>query len=224
MARFNRMTVYNTMLQDSVVPLFYHGSLETSQQIAGALSRGGAHVLEFTNRGDFAIEVFSALVRHAVTAFPDLIIGVGTVDDAPTAALYIAHGANFVVGPTFNVEVARLCNRRKIAYVPGCGTASEIALAEEYGAEIVKLFPSDVYGPGFVKAIRGPRPWSSLMPTGGISPDEQSMQPWFDAGVAAVGMGSQLIRADWLKAGNFEALTAATEAGIRLAARLKTAR
>ena len=207
MARFDRLTVYNTMLEDGLVPLFYHSDLETAKKVAGALSAGGGRVLEFTNRGDFAIEVFTPLIKHCAQAHPTLIVGVGSVEDAPTAALYIAHGANFVVGPNFNEEVARLCNRRKIAYIPGCGSVTEIAQAEEWGAEIIKIFPGTaVGGPGFVKDVRGPRPWTRLMPTGGVSPDEANLRSWFSAGVAAVGMGSNLVRKEWVQAGDFAAI------------------
>lgn len=212
MARFDRMTVLNTLVADGLVPLFYHGNLETAQQVAGALERGGSHILEFTNRGDFAIEVFSPLIKYCAQHHPGLIIGVGSVEDAPTAALFVAHGANFVVGPNFNPEIARLCNRRKIAYMPGCGTVTEIAAAEEWGVEIVKVFPgSSVGGPGFVKAVLGPRPWTRIMPTGGVSPDEENLRAWFEAGVACVGMGSKLVRKDWVQAGDF----AAIEDGVR---------
>lgn len=208
MARFDRLTVLNTVLDDGLVPLFYHSDLETAKRVAGALAAGGGRVLEFTNRGDFAIEVFSPLVKHCAQAHPALIIGVGSVEDAPTAAMYIAHGANFVVGPNFNEEVARLCNRRKIAYIPGCGTVNEITRAEEWGAEIVKAFPGTAAGgPGFIKDVRGPRPWSRIMPTGGVSPDEANLRGWFSAGVACVGMGSQLVRNEWVKAGDFDAIT-----------------
>jgi 2-dehydro-3-deoxyphosphogluconate aldolase / (4S)-4-hydroxy-2-oxoglutarate aldolase len=207
MARFDRLTVLNTLLADGLVPLFYHGDLETTQQVAVALARGGSRVLEFTNRGDFAIDVFGPLVRYGAANVPDLIIGVGSVEDAPTAAMYIARGANFVVGPNFNAEIARLCNRRKIPYMPGCGTVTEIAQAEEWGVEIVKAFPgSSVGGPGFVKAILGPRPWTRIMPTGGVSPDEANLRGWFEAGVACVGMGSKLVRKDWVQAGDFAAI------------------
>lgn len=207
MARFDRLTVLNTVLDDGLVPLFYHSDLETAKKVAGALAAGGGRVLEFTNRGDFAIEVFSPLIKYCAGAHPSLIIGVGSVEDAPTAALFIAHGANFVVGPNFNEEVARLCNRRKIAYIPGCGSVTEIAQAEEWGAEIVKAFPGTaVGGPGFVKDVRGPRPWSRIMPTGGVSPDEANLRGWFSAGVACVGMGSQLVRNEWVKAGDFDAI------------------
>jgi 2-dehydro-3-deoxyphosphogluconate aldolase/(4S)-4-hydroxy-2-oxoglutarate aldolase len=207
MARFDRMTVLNTVLQEGLVPLFYHKSVETAQQVAAALASGGGHVLEFTNRGDFAIEVFSTLVKHCNQAYPDLIVGTGSVEDAPTAALYIAHGSNFIVGPNFNVEVARVCNRRKIPYVPGCATATEIATAEEWGAEIVKVFPGGtVGGPAFVKAVLGPRPWTRIMPSGGVSPDEENLRGWFEAGAACVGMGSKLVRKEWVQAGDFDAI------------------
>ncbi len=207
MARFDRLAVLNTLLADGLVPLFYHGDLETAQQVAGALARGGSRVLEFTNRGDFAIDVFGPLVRYCASNYPDLIIGVGSVEDAPTAALYIAHGTNFVVGPNFNPEIARLCNRRKIPYMPGCGTVTEIAAAEESGVEIVKVFPgSAVGGPGFVKAVLGPRPWTRIMPTGGVSPDEDNLRAWFEAGVACVGMGSKLVRKEWVQTGDFAAI------------------
>src|SRR5258708_25010300 len=201
MARFNRLTVFNTILEDGMVPLFYHADIEISQNIAAVLSKGGSHVLEFTNRGDFAIETFNALIKHAAQTYPDLIVGVGTVDDAPTAALFIAHGANFVVGPTFNVEVARLCNRHKIAYIPGCASVNEIATAEEWGAEIIKLFPGEVGGPSFVKAIRGPRPGTNVMPSGGVSPDEKNLRGWFDSGVALGGIGRPRHRAAFVQWG-----------------------
>lgn len=206
MARYDRLTVYNTMLADGLVPLFYHNDLETAKNVVGALARGGARILEFTNRGDFAIDVFSELVQWAAAEHPALIMGVGSVEDGPTAALYIAKGANFVVGPNFNPDIARLCNRRKIPYMPGCGTVTEVAIAEEAGVEIVKAFPGSTLGPGFVKAVLGPRPWTRIMPTGGVSPDEENLQSWFSAGVACVGMGSQLVRKDLITAGDYDRL------------------
>jgi 2-dehydro-3-deoxyphosphogluconate aldolase/(4S)-4-hydroxy-2-oxoglutarate aldolase len=207
MARFDRLTVFNTVLADGMVPLFYHKSSETAQHVAAALANGGGHILEFTNRGDFAIEVFAPLVKHCAQAHPDLIIGTGSVEDAATAALFIAHGSNFIVGPNFNEDVARLCNRRKIPYMPGCGTATEIATAEDWGAEIVKVFPGEtVGGPAFIKAVRGPRPWTRIMPTGGVSPDEANLRAWFEAGAACVGMGSNLVRKEWVQSGDFDAI------------------
>ena len=215
MARFDRLSVLQTILDDGVVPLFYHGDSDTAQKVAAALAQGGARTLEFTNRGDYALQVFSGLTKFAAQSHPELIIGVGTVDDAPTAALFLQHGANFVVGPSFNEEVARLCNRHKVAYLPGCLTIAEIARAEEFGAEIIKLFPGEVGGPGFVKAVHGPRPWTRIMPTGGVTPDEKNLRTWFEAGVAAVGIGSALIRSDWIKAGNYDAISESTRAALK---------
>lgn len=217
MARFDRLTVLNTVLHDGMVPLFYEGNLERAQALAGALAEGGSRVLEFTNRGDVAIEIFSALVKWAAQEHPQLVIGVGSVDDAPTAALFLAHGANFVVGPTLVEEIARLCNRRKVAYMPGCGSLNDVAAAEELGVEIVKLFPGGaVGGPGFVKDVLGPRPWSRMMPTGGVTPEEDNLRTWFEAGVACVGMGSRLLRSDLIKAGNYAAIAEQTAATLDL--------
>jgi 2-dehydro-3-deoxyphosphogluconate aldolase / (4S)-4-hydroxy-2-oxoglutarate aldolase len=209
MARFDRLTVYNTMLDLGVVPLFYNPDVEVSRQVIAACAAGGAKVVEFTNRGDFAPQVYLEVARHFAAVNPDIILGVGSVVDAPTAALYISYGAHFVVAPNLNPEVARLCNRRKIAYLPGCATASEIAQAEELGVEIVKIFPGNtIGGPSFVKAVLGPCPWTRILPSGGVEPTEESLKAWFDAGAACVGMGSNLITKETLKNKDFAGLTA----------------
>lgn len=209
MARFSRLEVLNEIVRLGVVPVFYHPDLEVAKKIVAACAAGGARVVEFTNRGDNAYRVFSDLVEHFAKADPTVILGVGSVLDPATAALYIASGANFVVGSVLNPEVARVCNRRKVAYSPGCGSASEISLAEELGVEIVKVFPGDsVGGPGFVKAILGPTPWTRIMPTGGVDASKESITAWFKAGVTAVGIGSNLIRKELVEAGDFEAITA----------------
>lgn len=196
MARFSRLEVLNTIVETGLVPVFYNPDIEVAKQVVQACAAGGAKVVEFTNRGDFAAEVFRQLSQYVSEEAPDIILGVGSVIDAPTAALYIAYGTNFVVGPILNEQIARLCNRRKVAYSPGCGSASEISYAEELGVEIVKIFPgSAVGGPGFVKAVLGPCPWTRIMPTGGVDATEESTKAWFEAGVACVGMGSKLIRA-----------------------------
>ncbi len=211
MARFSRLQVLNTIVDTGLVPVFYHPDVEVAKKVAQAVVEGGCHVLEFTNRGDFAPWVFRDLSAYVAQSLPNLILGVGSVIDAPTAALYIASGANFVVGPTLNPEVARLCNRRKIAYSPGCGSASEIAQAEELGVEIVKIFPGDsVGGPGFVKAVLAPCPWTRIMPTGGVETTPESINAWFKAGITAAGIGSNLIKKEWVSAGNFAAITAKT--------------
>jgi 2-dehydro-3-deoxyphosphogluconate aldolase/(4S)-4-hydroxy-2-oxoglutarate aldolase len=208
MARFDRMAVLNTVFECGLVPVFYNGDLEVAKQIVAACAGGGAMVVEFTNRGDRAWNVFTQLAEWAEIAQPDVILGVGSVIDAPTAAMYIGSGANFVVGPVLNPEVARLCNRRKIAYMPGCGSASEISEAEELGVEIVKVFPgSQVGGPGFVKAVLGPMPWTRIMPTGGVDATEESIRDWFKAGVACVGIGSKLIAKDLIAARDYDGIS-----------------
>jgi 2-dehydro-3-deoxyphosphogluconate aldolase/(4S)-4-hydroxy-2-oxoglutarate aldolase len=207
MARYNRLQVLNTMMELGLVPVFYNPDVEVTKRIVAACRTGGARVVEFTNRGDFAFQVFTALAQHVAEAEPDVILGVGSVIDAPTAALYISAGANFVVGPVLNPEVARLCNRRKVAYSPGCGSVSEVSEAEELGVEIVKVFPgAQVGGPAFVKAVRGPMPWTRIMPTGGVDATEESIRAWFEAGVACVGMGSKLITEELVANADFDAI------------------
>lgn len=200
MARFKRLTVLKTMLDTGLVPVFYNDDVEVAKNVAKAVYEGGARLLEFTNRGDHAFEVFSQLDRYCRTEIPELILGVGSVCDPVTAGMYINIGANFVVGPLLNADCARVCNRRKVPYSPGCGSVSEIGAAEELGCEIVKIFPgAEVGGPAFVKAVLGPCPWSLIMPTGGVDSTEESLKAWFGAGVACVGMGSNLVTKDFLK-------------------------
>ncbi len=211
MARFSRLHVWNTMEELGLVPLFYDGDVERATKTVAAIAAGGAKVVEFTNRGDRAFEVFRELIVHFQQTNPELVLGAGSVMDVATAGLYINLGANFIVGSVTNDEVARLCNRRKIAYFPGCATSSEISHAEELGVEICKIFPgSELGGPSFVKAILGPSPWTKIMPTGGVDATYESIKGWFDAGVVCVGMGSKLVRSDWVKAGNWDALTQLT--------------
>ena len=199
MARHSKLSVLNAIHEIGVAPVFYNGELEKAQNIAKACVAGGIYVLEFTNRGDHAWEVFAGLDRFCAAELPDAILGAGSVLDAGTASIYISNGACFIVGPVTNPDVAKVCNRRKIPYVPGCGTASEISYAEEMGADIVKIFPGTaVGGPGFVRDVLAPMPWSSIMPTGGVENTEASLRPWFEAGVCAVGMGSRLVSSDFV--------------------------
>jgi 2-dehydro-3-deoxyphosphogluconate aldolase/(4S)-4-hydroxy-2-oxoglutarate aldolase len=211
MARFRRLEVLNAMIEGGLVPVFYQQDIEVAKKIAAAVAGGGAKVLEFTNRGDFAYQIFSQLVQWCQKETPALILGAGSVLDPGTAALYMNSGANFIVGPVLNAEVARACNRRKVAYVPGCGSVSEISQAEEYGVEICKVFPgAEVGGPGFVKNVLAPMPWSLIMPTGGVERTRVSIEKWFKAGVACVGMGSNLISKDLVAAGDFGTISANT--------------
>ena len=217
MARFARLKVLNTMVETGMVPVFYHPDINVAKQVAAAVVAGGCPLLEFTNRGDHAWEVFSELDRYCARELPGLILGVGSVVDPGTASLYINCGANFVVGPLLNPDVARACNRRKIPYSPGCGSASEISQAEELGCEIVKVFPgAEVGGPAFVKAVKAPCPWVSVMPTGGVESTDASLRAWFDAGVTCVGMGSNLIRKEQIKSGDYDGIAAKVRSTLEL--------
>lgn len=208
MARFDRMTVLNAMFDTGLCPVFYHKDVEVAKKVAMAIAEAGIKLLEFTNRGDFASEVFGQLNKFLAKERPDMILGVGSIVDAPTAGLYIAQGTNFVVGPILNPDVARLCNRRKIPYSPGCGSASEIQQAEELGCEIVKVFPGEeVGGPKFVKSVLAPCPWTRIMPTGGVKATRESVTEWIQAGAAVLGIGSDLIRKDLVEKGDFAAIT-----------------
>lgn len=203
----DRMAVLNAMFDQGIIPVFYHPDAQVCKDVIQACADGGAKCVEFTNRGDFAPQVFAEVARHFAAADASVILGAGSIVDAPTAALYIASAARFVVGPLLNAEVARLCNRRKIPYSPGCGSASEINYAEELGCEIIKVFPGgSVGGPEFVKAVLGPCPWTRIMPTGGVDATEESLTRWFKAGVACVGIGSNLITKELLSKKDYKGI------------------
>lgn len=207
MAKYSRIEVALQMKENGMVPLFFHSDIEISKSVLKACYDGGARLMEFTSRGDFAHEVFGALNKYALAELPGMMLGVGSVTDAAAASLYMSLGANFIVTPVFREDIAIACNRRKVLWSPGCGTLTEIARAEELGCEIVKLFPGDIYGPEFIKAIKGPCPWTSIMPTGGVLPTVESLTSWFNAGATCVGIGSQLISKDILDNKDYDSLS-----------------
>lgn len=207
MAKFDKFAVMQKIGETGMVPVFYHSDAEIAKQVIKACYDGGVRAFEFTNRGDFAQEVFAECVKFAAKECPELAMGVGSVVDAPTAALYIQLGACFVVGPLFNPDIAPVCNRRQIPYCPGCGTVSEIGKAQELGCELCKLFPGDVYGPAFVKGMMAPCPWTKLMVTGGVAPTKENLTAWVKAGVYCVGMGSKLFPKEEVAAGNWQYIT-----------------
>lgn len=207
MAQYSRIEVALMMKENGMVPLFFHTDIEISKKVLKACYDGGARLMEFTSRGDFAFEVFGALNKFALAELPGMILGVGSITDAASASLYMSLGANFIVTPVLRDDIAIVCNRRKVLWSPGCGSLTEIAKAEELGCEIVKLFPGDIYGPAFIKAIKGPCPWTSIMPTGGVLPTEESLTSWFNAGATCVGIGSQLISKEILETNDYKLLT-----------------
>ena len=197
MARFNKMQVLSAMAGTGMVPVFYNKDAEVAKNVVKACYDGGVRAFEFTNRGDFAQEVFAELVKWAANECPEMILGIGSIVDPATAAMYIQLGANFIVGPLFNPEIAKVCNRRLIPYTPGCGSVSEIGFAQEVGCDLCKVFPAgNVGGPSFVKNVKAPMPWSMLMVTGGVEPTKENLTAWIKAGVTCVGMGSNLFPAD----------------------------
>lgn len=224
MARFSRIAVAQTMKSTGIVPVFYHSDVEICKEVVKACYDGGVRVFEFTNRGDFAHEVFGELIKWSAIETPEMILGVGSVLDAGTTSLYLQLGTNFIVSPILNPDMAKVCNRRKVAWSPGCGSVTEISYAEELGAEVVKIFPgSQVGGPSFVKGVKGPLPWASIMPTGGVTPTEDNLKSWFEAGVHCVGMGSQLISKDMIKTKNYAQLTELSASAIAIAQKYMTA-
>ena len=207
--RHDRLAVLNALEAQGVVPVFYHPDAEVCLNVVRACAQGGAPAIEFTNRGDFACDLFGEIARELQKTDPEIILGIGSVVDAGTASLYLNRGARFVVSPCLVPEVARVCNRRMAAWFPGCGSVTEIGQAHELGCDIVKLFPgASVGGPDFVKAVMGPMPWTKIMPTGGVDPDEASIARWFGAGIVAAGMGSKLVTDAAVKAGDWAGIEA----------------
>jgi len=207
MAKFSKLQVIAAAKETGMVPVFFNKDVEIAKQVVKACYEGGVRVFEFTNRGDFAHEVFGELVKFAAKECPELILGIGSIIDPATAALYLQLGANFIVGPLFNPEISKVANRRLVPYMPGCGTVSEVNAAQESGCDICKVFPGDVLGASFVKGLRAPMPWSMLMVTGGVKPEEANLKAWFSAGVTCVGMGSNLFPADVIAAKDWGKIT-----------------
>jgi 2-dehydro-3-deoxyphosphogluconate aldolase/(4S)-4-hydroxy-2-oxoglutarate aldolase len=208
MSQFSRIEVALKMKESGMVPVFFNNDIEVCKNVVKACYDGGARLFEFTNRGDFATLTFAALNQWAIKECPEMIMGVGSIIDEGTASMYLALGANFIVSPLIDEGTARVCNKRKVAWSPGCGSVTEIGRAHELGAEVVKIFPgSQVGGPDFVKAVKGPMPWASIMPTGGVSPTEENLKAWFEAGVTCVGMGSQLFPKEVLANKNYSYIT-----------------
>ncbi len=208
MAKYSRVEVFQAMKETGVVPVFFNADIEVSKAVLKSCYDGGIRVFEFVNRGDFAHEVFGELNKYALKNLPGMILGAGSLVEDATTALYIQLGSNFIVSPLLNENMAKICNRRKIMWSPGCGTISEINKAQELGAEVVKMFPaSEVGGPSFVKAVKAPMPWTDIMPTGGVDTSKDNLKQWFDAGVTCVGMGSALFPKDIMANKDWNALT-----------------
>ena len=224
MAKYSRIEAALAMKESGIVPVFYHPDPDVCMNVLKAVYEGGLRVFEFTNRGDGAHEIFTVLLRYANENLPGMILGVGSIVDAASTAQYIQTGANFVVSPILNPEMAKVCNRRKVLWSPGCGSASEIGYAEELGAEVVKIFPAgEVGGPSFLKNLKGPMPWSNIMPSGGVEPTKDNLSKWFSAGAWCVGMGSNLFPKSELAAKDYAAIQNRVSGAVRLLKEVKAA-
>lgn len=221
MAKFDKIAVMEKIGTTGMVPVFYHKDVEIAKNVVKACYDGGVRAFEFTNRGDFAHEVFAEVVKFAAVECPELALGVGSIVDPATAALYIQLGACFVVGPLFNPEVAKVCNRRLVPYTPGCGSVSEVGFAQECGCDLCKVFPGDVLGTAFVKGLKAPMPWSKIMVTGGVKPTQENLEGWFKAGVYCVGMGSNLFPKDVIAAGEWTKISALCAGALETIASLR---
>ena len=208
MSKFKKIDTIGIIRSTGIVPVFYNADLELTKKVVKACYDGGIRAFEFTNRGDGAHIVFKDLMPFVRAECPEMALGAGTILEPATAALYIQLGADFIVSPSLNPEVARLCNRRGVPYSPGCGTVTEICSAMELGCDLVKVFPAGtVGGPAFVKNILAPLPWAMIMCTGAVEPTEDNLTAWAKSGVTAVGMGSKLFPKDVLASGDWAAVS-----------------
>lgn len=221
--QFNKIQVISQMSKTGMVPVFYHPDVEVVKKVIKACYNGGVRVFEFTNRGDFAHETFTTLIKYFAKECPDLILGIGSVVDAGTASLYLQLGANFIVSPYFNPEIAKTCNRRLVPYTPGAGSVTEIGNAHEAGCDVVKIFPAgNVGGPSFAKNVKGPLPWAMLMVTGAVEPTEENLTAWIKAGVTCVGMGSNLFPNEDISTENWSEITQRCQLALSYIQKAKT--
>lgn len=207
MAAYKKDVVTSTIAGTGMVPVFYNPDIETSKKVLKACYDGGVRAFEFTNRGNKAAEVFAELIRFAEKELPGMILGIGSISFPKDARKFIRLGANFIVGPQFVPYIVPVCKWHRIPYMPGCGSVSEVGRAQRAGCEICKVFPGDVLGPKFIKALRAPMPWSKIMVTGGVKPEKENLEEWFKAGVTCVGMGSNLFPKEIIAAGQWSAIS-----------------
>jgi 2-dehydro-3-deoxyphosphogluconate aldolase/(4S)-4-hydroxy-2-oxoglutarate aldolase len=201
----SQQTTIQTVLDYPLVPVFYHANPDVSLGVFKACYAGGIRAFEFTNRGANALDTFK-LLQKQLQNFPGYIIGAGTVLKDSDAIAFIEAGASFIVSPCFIETVSDVCYQHKIPYMPGCMTVKEVFYATEAGCEVIKVFPGEVLGTSFVKAVKAVLPKVKLMITGGVSPTRDSISSWFQSGASAVGLGSQLFKSDLLEKGNYIAI------------------
>lgn len=217
---FTKQNIVDVMKGTGVVPLFTHDNATEAQQVVEAAYKGGVRAFEFTNRRSNSFEIFSHLIRER-KKFPDLMLGIGTVMDAATTKKFIDAGADFIISPILKPEMAEVCKQHDKVWIPGCATLTEIVTAKEFGADVIKIFPGSVLGPGFVSAILPVVPDLKLMITGGVEPTEENLTAWFKAGAMCVGMGSQLFTKEILQSRNWDKLSERVAHALELVGKIR---
>ncbi|MEM9361397.1 MAG: bifunctional 4-hydroxy-2-oxoglutarate aldolase/2-dehydro-3-deoxy-phosphogluconate aldolase [Bacteroidota bacterium] len=206
MDKVDQQRLLNCMHETGLIPVFNHSDYNVAKKVLDACYEGGVRVFEFTNRGENALAVFSKLVTHA-QQYSDLYLGIGTIFTTEDASHFLDEGAHFLVSPALISEIAHFANQKEVFWVPGCGTVTEMYQALQLGAKLLKAFPGNVLGPGFIKSVKAVYPEVPIMPTGGVKPTEENLSAWYNAGVHCVGMGSQLFNKEVIESGRFDDLT-----------------
>jgi len=202
--KFTKAQLYAKINEVPIMPLFNHPDLAVSKAVVKACYDGGIKVFEYTNRGEGAALIFAELVKYVRQELPEMAIGIGTVFNAEEAEYFVDLDTDFIVQPIMNPAVGDVCHKHKIAWMPGVMTVTELYNAQQAGADIIKIFPANVLGTAFIKALIAPMPHAKVMVTGGVEPNEENIKGWFSAGVTAVGMGSQLFPKDVLANKNYQ--------------------
>ncbi|WP_194776553.1 beta/alpha barrel domain-containing protein [Pararhodonellum marinum] len=213
--RFASDTILNAMTDTGLIPVFNHADLEIAKQVLDASYQAGIRVFEFTNRGPHSLKVFKGLVLYA-EKYEDLVMGIGTIFTVQEAKDFLFAGADFIVSPALVLDVAHYCNMKNVLWIPGCATVTEVHQAHLLGAKLIKAYPGNLLGPGFISAIKAILPEVKLMPTGGVEPNEENLSAWFKSGVTCVGMGSQLFKKEWLAEKQFKPLEAKIKATLQI--------
>lgn len=204
-----------------IVPVFFHQDANVVINTIEASYKGGVRIFEFVNRGLNGLETFKTIIPY-FNKYEDLVIGVGTIYDSKTAAQFVEAGAQFIVSPGLVPELANYCVQNNIAYIPGIATITEATTAMHLGCEMIKIFPANVIGSAFAKAVKSVLPQLAIMPTGGINPTENGLSEWFNAGVNCVGMGSQLFDKLKINNGDFKGLELDIEKAVKTALMLQS--
>jgi 2-dehydro-3-deoxyphosphogluconate aldolase/(4S)-4-hydroxy-2-oxoglutarate aldolase len=211
----NKDQVIQGISEQGLLPLFFHADASVSLEVVKALYKAGIRYIEYTNRGESALQNFRSLKEHRAE-MPDLQLGIGTIKTATEAADFIAAGADFIISPVVNPEVGQAAEAAGLLWIPGCFSPTEIHQARNCGAKLVKIFPANILGPDFIASVKELFPGQLYMPTGGVEVEEQNISTWFRAGVCAVGMGSKLISKEILENRSYDELYQSTSAALNL--------